>query len=181
MLPAGTAESGRPQSDAFAWQVPAVVEIGAKPIPELFVGATAGFAWGPVAGTLDAACRAEGLSCASNAYRVGLEAILYLLPSRRLDPWVGYGIGYESTTLAYAKGRTSTSESYSGIELAHLMAGMDVRISRSVGIGPLVDVALGMYTGHSQDRTATRAPAERDVDGTVHAWVTLGARLVLFP
>jgi len=177
-----TQGQGNAMNDAFAWQVPLLVEIGGKPLDELFVGAYAGIGFGGAGSSVASQCSAEAVSCSSRTLRVGIEGIVYLLPSRRIDPWIGYGIGLEKSTLVAEKDRAVGTVAVSGLELAHLMAGFDARITHYVGIGPYADVALGRYSSIQRDPAPIAGARDADVaHAALHAWVTLGARLVVFP
>ena len=175
--------SGQSMTDVFAPQFPVVVELGAKPIQELFVGVYGGFGVGGVAGTFDQQCSAAGVSCSAHTFRAGVEAIVHLLPARRIDPWFGYGIGFEQSTVIVDANERFATTSVSGLELAHLMTGMDVRISHSFGIGPYADIAIGRYTHLHEDMTQSSPyPSDTDIaDPATHLWVSLGARAVVFP
>ena len=169
-------------SDVFGWQVPVLVELGAKPIEELFVGAYLGFGFGGVADAYQKQCNAAGVSCSAHTVRIGFESILHLLPAQRFDPWIGYGIGVEWSTIASEASSRFGAESVSGLELAHLMAGVDARISHYFGIGPYVDVAAGRYTSIHVDAATYSDPSDTSIaDPATHLWVSLGARAVVFP
>lgn len=174
--------SGNAMSDVFVTQFPLLVELGGKPIEELFVGVYAGFGLGGVASSFERQCNAASVSCSTHTLRIGIEGIVYMLPGRRLDPWVGYGIGLESSSVTAETNKAFASSGVSGLELAHLMAGMDVRISHYVGIGPFLDVAVGRYTSIHQDATLAAPAADQDIANTAtHLWISLGARAVIFP
>jgi hypothetical protein len=173
---------GNSMGDVFAPQVPLLVELGAKPIEELFVGVYAGFGLGGVASSFEQQCNAAAVSCSTHTLRVGIEGIVHLLPARRLDPWIGYGIGLESSTVSAEANKSFATSGVSGLELAHLMAGMDVRLSHYFGIGPYADVAIGRYTSIHEDGTLTMPANDSDIaHPAAHLWVTLGARVVVFP
>jgi hypothetical protein len=173
---------GNGMSDVFAWQVPILAELGGKPLSELFVGAYAGFGLGGVSSSFETQCNTVGVSCSSRTLRIGIESIVYLLPSRRVDPWIGYGIGLETTTLVTEANKAVATQSLYGLELAHLMAGFDARISHFVGVGPYADISLGRYSSLHRDQTVAAAAVDDDIaHPALHAWVTLGARVVFFP
>lgn len=181
-FPAGKTAEGQAMTDVFAWQVPLHVEIGAKVIPELFIGAYGAVGFGGVSSSFEKQCNGVGVDCSANSTRFGIEAVLHLFPARLLDPWIGYGLGYETTTQVGQTGRAVTSQSLSGIELAHLMAGLDIRLGRAAGLGPFFDVGLGQYSSYHRDRTADGGAIDRDVEqGAVHAWLSGGVRAVFLP
>jgi hypothetical protein len=168
---------GNSMNDVFAWQLPLLVEIGAKPIEELFVGAYAGFGLGGVASSFEKQCNAAAVSCSTHTLRIGLEGIVHLLPARRIDPWIGYGIGLESSTVTAETNKAFATRGVSGLELAHLTAGMDVRISHYFGIGPFLDVAIGRYTSLHQDATLTQPATDDDIaHPAAHLWDARSAR-----
>ena len=57
------------------------------------------------------------------------------------------------------------------------MAGFDLRLSREFGLGPFVDATIAEYS-----TVSNTAGDSIDIPRTtVHSWVTVGLRLVLFP
>ena len=73
------------------------------------------------------------------------QAIYSLDPGARWNPWVGYGIGYESAkqSIVHDGRRYSEANTASGLTAAKLMFGADHR--STVGFGPFVEVAVGRY------------------------------------
>jgi hypothetical protein len=183
-IPAGKVSegNGNGMSDVFVTQIPLLVELGGKPIEELFVGVYAGFGLGGVASSFERQCNAASVSCSTHTLRLGVEGIAYMLPGHRIDPWVGYGIGLESSTVTAETNKAFASSGVSGLELAHLLAGMDVRLSHYFGIGPFFDVAVGRYTSIHQDATLAAPATDQDISNpATHLWVSLGARALIYP
>jgi hypothetical protein len=183
-IPAGKVSEGdgNAMSDVFVTQIPLLVELGGKPIEELFVGVYAGFALGGVATSFERQCNAASVSCSTHTLRIGVEGIVYMLPGHRLDPWVGYGIGLESSSVTAETNKAFASRGVSGLELAHLMAGMDVRLSHYFGIGPFLDVAVGRYTSIHQDATLAAPASDLDISNPApHLRVSLGVRALIYP
>ncbi|HET9931539.1 MAG TPA: hypothetical protein VFQ35_12655 [Polyangiaceae bacterium] len=174
-LPLGKVWKGFPMSDLTTGQVPLLLDIGGKPIPELFLGAYIGFAFGKAAGVTKDVCEVGG-GCATGSFRLGIEGHWHFLPGGWLDPWAGYGIGIESLAVGKSKDGTMDSYAVAGFEFAHFMLGADWRPERTVGLGPFVDVSLGKY------RSVTTNSETDDIPNTaLHSWITLGVRGVLFP
>jgi hypothetical protein len=182
-VPFGDAVKGFELSDFSSVQVPLLVDLGGKPIPELFLGGYIGPSFGGAGGQTAKQCDASNASCVGVSFRLGLEAQVHLMPQSFTNPWLGYGIGVESIAIGTSSSRSSTATSgLSGVELAHFMGGLDLRLSRVFGIGPFVDVALGRYsTVHFDDGGVSRSFDIDSADRTTHGWVTLGARFVFFP
>jgi hypothetical protein len=182
-LPLGKASGGEggEMSDLTGGQVPLMVELGGKVVPNLFLGAYLGVAAGPVAGNTDDLCDRENYDCYAATVRAGLQGHFQLMPHSSTNPWIGYGIGYESLTLVQSSDTDDGSVTNGGPEYARIMAGLDFRLSRTFGLGPFVDLSIGKYTRYRHD-----PPGEEDETGDIpqsgtHEWLTLGARFVFFP
>jgi hypothetical protein len=169
--PLGSLGNGTSLARSFGGEVPLVLEVGAKIQSHIFVGASLGAAVG--------GCN-ESPECTALSARLGPEIIVDILPSAKVDPWIGYGVGFE-----YAQ-TSSPSATYRGWELGHFMAGVDFRFSHAFGVGPFADLALAEFT-HGTDSVAdvtggggaiSQAVA---LDHSLHEWLTLGVRFVIFP
>jgi hypothetical protein len=110
--------------------------------------------------------------------RLGLEAQYHVSPGAAMNPWFGY---LESTGFsAQANGQTA-SAAVAGWEYGHLMAGLDFRLTKTIGIGPVLDFSFGQYT-----RESVQNPGSAQVSGDIqkkdfHEWLLIGGRVVLFP
>jgi hypothetical protein len=176
-LPLGKLANGTPDlSDSISGQVPFIVDIGGKIIPELFIGGYFGMGFGGAAGAGKTQCEASGSSCSTLGLSFGVEAQYHILPGGMANPWIGYGLGYESLTMTQSAGGTSVSATLSGFQFARLMGGVDFRINRVFGVGPFVDLSMGKYSSISNDNTSADIP-----ETAMHEWLTLGARFVFFP
>lgn len=181
-LPLGKATGGEggDMTDLTKGQVPVIVELGGKVVPNLFLGGYLGLSGGLAAGEADDLCDAGDYDCYVTGIRAGLQGHFQLNPHGTMNPWIGYGIGYESLRLTIS-GDEDGSVSRSGPEYARVMGGLDFRFSRGFGFGPFVDVSIGKYTSYTND-----LPGEDKDEGDIpqtatHEWVTVGARFVFFP
>ena len=181
--PLGSASGGddAKMSDVTTGQVPVIVELGGKVVPNLFLGGYLGIAGGMAAGNLDDLCDDADYDCYALGIRAGFEGHFQLMPHGRTNPWIGYGIGYETLTISMSDGDDKGSFTNSGPEYARVMAGLDFRLSRGFGLGPFLDVSIGKYTRFKND-----PPGGDSEDGDIpktamHEWVTVGARFVFFP
>ena len=67
-----------------------------------------------------------------------------------------------------------------GFDFAHFLVGLDVRLSRSFGIGPFVDFSVGSYSHREIDTPSGRI--DEDIRGRAfHHWLLVGPRFVLLP
>jgi hypothetical protein len=181
-LPFGkaNAEDGGEMSNVTGGQVPLLVDIGGKVVPHLFLGGYIGFAAGPAAGNADDECDRANYDCYTTSLRAGLEGHFQLLPHSTVNPWIGYGIGYEQLTLKQS-GDGGGSVTNGGPEYARLMAGFDWRMSRGFGLGPFADLSIAKYTRFKDDSPGEENDQGNIAKASLHQWLTVGARVVFFP
>jgi hypothetical protein len=163
-LPMGSADGAHDMTQLVAAQLPVVLEVGARFVPSLLLGGYMGAGFG------NANTNGSALGL-----RIGGEALWYLAPDKTYDPWVGYGFGYESIS----KGGDS---SYSGLEFAHIMGGVDFRVSKAFDLGPYFDVSIGKYLHHDENYVADGTPIDGAIQQTAtHEWVAFGLRGTVLP
>ena len=178
-IPLGDAAQNMPLSDGLGAQFAAIVDIGAKVIPQLFIGAYLGGNVGAVGPQASKDCdTARASGCIAFTYRIGVEAQYHILPAGKVDPWVGYGIGYEVSRLSGNAGGTTISSTFVGPEYGHVLAGVDFRLTKIFGIGPFVDFSFGKYTNQSSEPSGQSAEI---ANKAMHEWLTLGAKFLFFP
>jgi len=100
---------------------------------------------------------------------------VYFIPDGEVNPWVGYGIGYEAVGFGMVFASQGFATTLAGYEFAHVMGGADFRMNRVFGLGPFVDVSFGRYT----DRDS--ADELDDGEQATHGWATFGIRVAFFP
>jgi hypothetical protein len=170
-IPLGSAANGLSMSDTFGGQVPVIIDIGGKIIPNLFIGGYLGLGFGGCGAKIQ-----SGNGCLSDSLTIGAEIEYSIIPNSRFNPWIGYGIGLAASAVS-ANGDTI---SLGGVDYGHFMGGLDFRLTRGFGIGPFVDFGLGQYS--SVNETVGGATVDGTVDGkTLHEWLTLGAKFTIFP
>jgi hypothetical protein len=182
MVPFGQA-SGAPgdtMGNTFSGQVPLLVDIGGKLSPNVFLGGYLGLGFGGTAGETSNVCSRDNVTCVTASLRLGIEAQYQFTPDASTNPWIGYGIGIESTAFSGSNGGTTYSVAAAGWEFGHFMAGLDFRLSKTIGIGPMVDFSLAEYNTISVNENGQTS------NGTVankalHEWLLVGPRLVFFP
>ena len=76
------------------------------------------------------------------AWNIALQ--YHLAPEVRLDPWVELGAGYRMLWLVPSGPATNTL--LHGPQLVRLRAGLDLRVSPGVALGPLIGVDATMFT-----------------------------------
>jgi len=163
-------------SDLVGPQLALAADIGGKVNKWIFLGGYVDFGLGLAAGDLSASCDALRRDCRSFAFRLGAQIAYAIAPDERFNPWIRYGLGYSSLTV----GDDGADVTYRGFDFGRFAAGLDVRISRVVGVGPYVDFTVGKYASRRIE-TATDVVAG-DISGRAfHYWLTIGPRVVFLP
>jgi hypothetical protein len=173
----------------YAWQVPFVVDIGAKILPSLFIGGYLGYAFGAEGSDplVEALCNdndedlENDVSCSAGTIRLGLEVQYHFMPGEKMNGWVGYGAGFEASSESIQDHQQGYNENTtaSGFTVAELSGGLDFR-SKVVGAGPYMAVQIGRFTKSTTEVGSLQTKADIE-DPAWHAWFTLGFRMVLFP
>jgi hypothetical protein len=164
--------------DLTTGQIPLIFDIGGKPNHFVFVGAYVAYAVGLAGGSLASSCNARHLDCYSSTFRVGAQVRYDIAPHDRINPWVGYGLGFAWL----AAGDQGQETNYQGFDFGHFMAGVDFRLNSSIGVGPFVDYTVGKYWHRRVESAAAATVIDEDIEGrSFHYWVTFGPRFVFLP
>jgi len=181
-IPLGNAAKDSPLSDSFGAQFAAIVDIGGKIIPELFIGAYLGGNVGAVGSETSKICDARRASgCLAVTYRIGVQAQYHIIPDGKVDPWVGYGIGYEVSRIGGTENGLDFSTTSYGPEYGHILAGVDFRLTKIFGIGPFVDFSFGKFTNQTSDPQPVAGQSSDLANTALHEWLTIGAKFLFFP
>ncbi|AKU99559.1 hypothetical protein AKJ09_06223 [Labilithrix luteola] len=180
-LPFGKSVGNEAMSEVFGTQGSFTVDIGGKLGHYIFLGAYLGLGVGGTSGNFEKACE-QFDSCTTVTFRIGAQIQYHILPAEKVNPWIGYGIGYEASGATASKNGNDLTVAATGVEFGHFMGGVDFRLNKTFGIGPFVDFSLGQYskvTSKQNDREITSTFA--DEDRKLHQWLQLGVRGVFFP
>jgi hypothetical protein len=182
-IPMGKANGGDrgDMSNIFSGQVPLFVEIGGKPNRFLFIGGYLGLGFGGTAGDLETICSSSGTTCTAISARAGAEIQYHFMPDGTANPWIGYGIGYESAGVSMTSGGQTGTVSDNGFEFANFMGGVDFRLSRTFGIGPFLALSIGQYRKYRYEVLGAVKQEGDIADQAVHEWISAGGRFVFFP
>jgi hypothetical protein len=152
-------------SDTIEGYVPMRLDIGYRVQRHFYVGAV-----GQLGMIVPKNCPSGG-SCSGTDFRIGVMAAYHFLPARRLDPWLGLGMGFEILNVSRDLGTSSVDVSMRGIELVSAELGADLRAAGGLRLGPVVSTSIGRFTSITVNDTSTG-----DFDASVHAWVMVGLR-----
>ncbi|WP_375757582.1 hypothetical protein [Corallococcus exercitus] len=195
--PSGTLEDLK-ITDSAKVSFPVIAELGFRVTPRFYIGAWG--SWEPVlTKTNDLSCP-EGFQCDTFQWRVGPEVRYHLRPGASFDPWIGLGVGLEilkshvegDTQLQVAPGvfvptHVDTHVTDRGPTIARVTLGGDVRVARSLSLGPIITASVGQYTVRTGSQTlditgvGTRDQGLTPVDDGFHALFTLGLRIAFLP
>jgi hypothetical protein len=192
-IPAGnaTGDPGDGLGKRYAWQVPLVIGLGGKPSKSVYIGAYLGLGFGAEGSDarVEAACDdadtnlENDVVCSVFSVRGGVEARYSFRPALATDPWLGVGIGLESVqqTIHDRVQRREERTYATGFDFARLSAGLNFRLGRTIGLGPMITTAFGSYY-RVKTFVNDRERANASVDNpAVHNWTTVGAQVVFFP
>ena len=158
--PFGSAQSGVSQSQSASWGFGYGGSLALGISRYVLVEAWGGYI------PFGAATTCAG--CAdSSSFGAGLGLQYHLVSGIPFDPWMGFGLGWRSTTLAQSNAPSAT---YAGLEWTRLTLGGDWYPTKHVGFGPTLALDLGTYTAR---------PSSPIGDASVFAFFTAGARVVL--
>ncbi len=195
-VPFGDAEQSLPLSKYASGSIPVVLEAGYRFTKQLSASAyfQYAYAWSgsSICEAIPPASRTDGSTCSSSSgysFRYGIEGA-YRFPIRLMTPWVGLGVGVESskmTTTVHIPALPSVSEAFNDdvkvgrstgiIGEVNLQGGVEWPIARRLSIGPFITVTLARYAQATYSPNpwglSDRIPSS---DRTWHEWLFLGAK-----
>jgi outer membrane protein len=181
-VPFGAFQSGSAVGDYFAGYVPIWLDAGYKVTPNLMLGLYGqyGFLIWNTASALGGHGCPSALDCSASVIRFGAQIQYHILPGQSMNPWVGFGLGYEIFSSSVSGtdptfGSVESKESANGFEFGHLQAGLDFKAAKGVGVGPFLGFSLGQSSSCSQSLNGTDLSCTID-HKTMHEWLTLGVR-----
>ncbi|MHA7629173.1 hypothetical protein [Corallococcus sp. M7] len=185
-------------TDSAKVSFPVIAELGFRVTPRFYLGVWG--SWEPVLTKTNELSCPEGFQCDTFQWRVGPEVRYHVRPGSSFDPWIGLGVGLEilkshvegDTQVQVAPGvflptHVDTHVTDRGPTIARLTLGGDVRVARSLSVGPIITASVGQYTVRTGTQTlditgvGTRDQGLAPVDDGFHALFTVGLRLAFLP
>jgi opacity protein-like surface antigen len=192
-IPRGDAGDDTRLSDGISGMVPLQLDLGYRASPAFSIGGYAmygfGFTGDDFSRICDNADRVPGLSasCSARDVRLGIQAQYHFLPKKKVDPWLGAGLGYEWLKLkADVSGgvQAETSNTSKGFEL-NLQGGLDFEVAPGLALGPFLSFSIGRYSSFNNSFNSSCSFNEcddfttenGDIDEVApHQWLLLGLR-----
>jgi len=146
------------------------LDAGWRLLPEVTLGA-----WGYGAQLSETAARPAPFDVSRAG--AGLEGTWHAMPSSvGVSPWVSLGAGWRGQWLEYETGPVQAQH---GVEIVRARAGLDVRVSPSLALAPVIGASVGMYLSQKLAGAQTWNPIARP---GLDTYVFAGVRATLdFP
>jgi hypothetical protein len=171
-----TADAGDELSARGGWQVPVFIDAGFKLNKPIFVGLYFGVGYGP--GQADA-CEAGDFDCSTMSYQLGVQGQYQFGASEAINPWIGYGLGYEILAQSLSGEGYEEEQVSHGMTFAKLGIGIDMR--QSFGLGPFAEVSAGRFAASSTSVDGVEVHEGPVDESAWHGMVSFGVRLTVLP
>jgi hypothetical protein len=116
---------------------------------------------------------APGDPCDGSDFQFGFDAQLHLAPFRRVDPWIGLGLGYEWMRIDATNSDGNPDRwTYEGWVFPRFSAGLDIPLTPFFSLGPYLTYEAGRFSHVFQD-----SRGGFDIgDQAYHGWLEIGVR-----
>jgi hypothetical protein len=190
-IPMGKIDDDSDLSDGVTGMIPLQLDLGYRVSPAFSIGGYVmygvGFAGDDISELCDRADDVPGvdISCTARDVRLGIQAQYHFLPKKKLDPWVGLGLGYEWLTLGVDGSgggmQIDMSSTGKGFEFINLQGGLDFKVAPGLALGPFLSFSIAQYSSFSVSCSGNACGGittqSRDIDDkAVHQWLMLGVR-----
>lgn len=169
-------------NDSVTGQIPIGLELGARIVPMLALGAYVDFAPGILSSELSDDCEALDHDCVAVGFHIGVMIHLHFRPEASVDPWFGAGVGGEGLALGEDDGINQLIASFGGVEFP-LRAGLDFKLAKRFSLGPYVGYTFGTFSSAAlrcEGPGCEFSEIEEDIEETAaHGWFGFGAKLTI--
>jgi len=172
-MPSGDQSRGVPMSEVIEQQTSLEFDAAYRLTPSWALGIDLQYGFGAAGTRVGKSCPWDGGACSIASASFGLQLNYHAMPGRRVDPWVGIGVGFESLVLK--QNQSDNQRSLRGWEMLKAQVGLDFVLSNSFAAGPFGALSLGQYT--DTDCRADGCTVGSNIDGqTAHQWIFLGVK-----
>ena len=160
--------------DLIQGQVPIWLDLGYRLRSGLYLGA-----YGEIGPGIRSQCSPP--DCYLFNLRAGFNARYHFLAGRRVEPWVGLGIGYELlftqvTPPIGTPGSFVTTGALHGFEFLNAQVGIDFRVTRQAVLAPFFSCAVSQYQRLDNRIDGGPVFSTSSFDKPIHAWLLFGLR-----
>jgi len=174
--PGGSAVDGVAMRDLFGNQLTLGVDVGLRASPHVYMGLFAEGGLGLGGDAIDSTCRGTS-DCGAASGRLGAALHYHFSPYAPLDPWIGYGVAVSGATVSGSDASGTFDRTFSGIEYAKLMAGVDMRLGGSATLGLYAEWTSGVFSQVEAKENGVVVDSGSVGNTTTHSWFTVGPRL----
>jgi len=174
--PGGSAVDGVPMRDLFGNQLTLGVDVGLRASPHVYMGLFAEGGLGLGGDAIDSTCRGTS-DCGAASGRLGAALHYHFSPYAPFDPWIGYGVAVSGATVSGSDALGTFDRTFSGIEYAKLMAGVDMRLGGSTTLGLYAEWTSGVFSQVEAKENGVVVDSGSVGGTTTHSWFTMGPRL----
>jgi hypothetical protein len=125
--------------------IPIWIDGGYRLNPHAYLGAYLHYGIGFVNASAQVPCRASGAHCSASDVLFGVDLLVHFAPAATLDPWLGFGLGYEALNVSTPNAGMPNDVSYSGFQFLNVQLGGDFRVRPEVAVGPFATLAVAQY------------------------------------
>ena len=171
VVPFGSLEAGTQQTDFVGSGPGFSLDVGIGVSRVLVLGL-----WGE---TMSLGSSDDCPDCSASSLAAGAFIRYHLVQGLRFDPWLSAGVGYRATTF---DGTPQGTLKYAGFDLLRLQVGGDWYPASVLGIGPLFELGMGIYTSKESSGLASDPPSlvdDSNGEAALHWRFVTGLRLTL--
>lgn len=159
---------------------PVSLEIGGRPVPQLFLGGLFRYSFDKLGAGWDKVCGDGGPVQSCSAYGFGLGGMIgvHFLPRSDIDPWAMASLSFSADQVNGDASGEKLRIAFRGIE-TRWAVGADKRMTKQIRLGVFVEVARVHYydaVGKLGDLRIGRG-----FDETTHTWVSFGPKVSFMP
>jgi hypothetical protein len=177
-FPTGNLANQLPMTDLVFDKIPLWLEVGYR--FNRHVRTDLYFEFAPV-GIKDVVCFSG--SCTGDNFRVGIDFQYHTAPYGVVDPWFGFGFGWEwlhAPNVIFQDPVTgnlfSIDQTWSGWELPLIEGGFDFPVAPNFTVGPYASFSLAEYTHYSQSGALGLSFSQSISDRALHQWWQFGVK-----
>jgi hypothetical protein len=157
-------------SDVVTGQIPIRLDVGYRFTPNIYAGGFFQYGIAIVPNDVVSGCGQFGVTCSGHDIVLGVDAQWHLAPDRTIDPWLGFGLGFEVLDIEMT-GPGGSELSLPGLQFVDVQLGADDRVLPTLGVGPFASITLGSF------QPASSSPGGSS-QSSLYGWLTVGVRAV---
>lgn len=177
-FPFGDLETDDAVSDVFGTSLPLTLDVGVQLTRGFYLGVYGTYAFTGAGDSASLLCSQQ--SCTAYGARIGLALEGRIAATYGTAPWVGYSVGWSADEIDVDTPEGTRQYAWGGIDVAHVLGGVDFRVSDTLMVGPFGGAAFGLYL-YKVDALEGTGDNDHTDGPELHGWIHLGARGTFLP